>query len=96
MPEAIPFRSNGAPRTKPAPSAATLILLLSSAAALSDPSRSSVSIRFVGPPSKKSPSVSTSGVVAAISARPKAPSSPALPNLYARAAFAAKPPGTAN
>ena len=86
----------GTPRINAAPSPATLNRLPNSAAALSAPINPSVFILLVGPPSKKSPRVSTSGVVAATSAAANAATSPARPSLAALAALAANPPGTAN
>ena len=86
----------GPPSNNAVPSAATLNLLAMLAAATSESARFSVSILLVGPPSKKSPMVSTSGVVAKTSAAPKAAISPVFPRFLALAALAAMPPGTTN
>ena len=94
----------GTPRTIEAPSAATLSLFARVADASSAPARSSVSILLVGPTSKKSPRVSTSGVVAATSAAANAVTSVASRPfdsmaffaLIALLAFKAIPPGAAN
>ena len=94
----------GTPKTTAAPSAATLNLFERLAAASSAPTKSWVSVLWVGPPSKKSPSVSTSGVVAAISAAPNTATSVgsklfdsmAFFAFKALAAFTANPPGAAN
>ena len=86
----------GPPSSMAVPSEATLNRLIKLAEARSAPSRSSVSIRCVGPVSKKSPSVSTSGVVARTSAAPKAPICPSLPMFLAAATLLAMVPGTTN
>ena len=104
----IPIRPNlaslGTPNTIAAPSVATFSLFANDAAASSAPTKSSVSILLVGPASKKSPRVSTSGVVAAISATPnvaisvasKPSDSRAFLAFMALEALTAKPPGVAN
>ena len=87
-----------------APSAATLSRFERLAAASSAPIKSCVSTLCVGPASKKSPRVSTSGVVAAISAMPNVATSVAsnpfdsiaFLALIDFAAFTARPPGAAN
>ena len=84
----------GTPRTIAAPSAPTRRRLERLAAARSAPSKSEVSILLVGPASKKSPRVSTSGVVAAISAATVAAILPGAVSAFA--ALTAAPPGAAN
>ena len=84
----------GTPSTTAAPSAPTRKRLDKLAAESSAPVKSSVSILLVGPASKKSPRVSTSGVVAAMSAPIVAPSLPNAPNPFAP--LTTTTPGPAN
>ena len=88
------FAIAGTPRTTAAPSAPTRSRFDKLAAASSAPAKSDVSILLVGPASKKSPRVSTSGVVTAMSVAIAAPILPEVPSPLAN--FIAAPPGIAN